>query len=115
MKQPGTAEVAGELSRVLTELGDALAAADLEGLLGSESALSTVATHLSRLRRLTADEREALRPELERARVALARCERLGHRLEALTRGALTLEAPSYSRRGAADATPTHARMEAKV
>lgn len=115
MKQPAPAEIAAELTGVLTQLGDALVAVDLEGLLTSESGLSTVATQLSRLQRLTLQEREALGPELERARVALARCERLGARLNGLARGGLTAGVTGYTRHGSSDAGRPTAQMEAKV
>jgi hypothetical protein len=115
MKQPAHAEIAAELTGVLAQLGDALAAADLEGLLTSETGLSTVATQLSRLLRLTLQEREALRPELERARVALARCERLGVRLHGLTKNGSTTGATGYTRRGSSDAGRPTSQMEAKV
>lgn len=115
MTQPASAQVASELANVLTRLGDALATTDLDGLLASEASLSTIATHLSRLQRLTGQEREALRPELERARAALARCERLGSRLQGLTGGALAVSVATYTRQGGTDRARPSAQMEAKT
>ncbi len=115
MKQPAHAEIAADLTGVLTQLGDALAAADLDGLLTSESALSTVATQLSRLQRLTHQEREALGPELERARMALARCERLGVRLHGLTQCGINTGATGYTRHGSSEAGRPTSQLEAKV
>lgn len=115
MEQPTHAAVAAALTGVLTQLGDALAAADLGGLLTSESELSTIAMQLSRLQRLTAQEQQVLRPELERARAALVRCERLGGRLQGMTSGTLATSVEAYTRRGATDGARPTSQVEVNV
>jgi hypothetical protein len=66
-----------DATRALHQLGDALAAAHLDGIVDAEPQLETVARALGALAAAPAD-RTILLPELRRARLALTRVQRLG-------------------------------------
>jgi hypothetical protein len=82
---------------------DALAQANVEGLLASEGALEFALAELPSLAHLGEDERAAVRSELEAAERALLRCRRLGSTLSDYVR--LTLASQS-SVSGSSDYAP---------
>lgn len=69
------------LRLALEGAADALAHAQVEGLLASEGALEFALAELPPMEGLAADDREAVRRELEAAERALLRCRRLGSTL----------------------------------
>jgi hypothetical protein len=66
-----------DATTALTALGDALATANLDGIVSVEPQLEAVARALNELS-ATPAERAALLPEIRRARLALTRVQRLG-------------------------------------
>ncbi len=82
---------------------DALVQANVDGLLASEGALEFALAELPSLADLGADERAAVRSELEAAQRALLRCSRLGSTLSDYVR--LTLASQS-SMIGSSDYSP---------
>ena len=80
MTELGTRAVtaAATLRDALEETAAALASPKLETLLAGESAIEAALGAMPPLDELPADERLAVRRELERARGALLRCRRLG-------------------------------------
>jgi hypothetical protein len=94
------------LTVALTSLGDALARADLSGVLDAEPSLTTAlaAVSSSRLRlnapALEGDQAVTLVTELNAAREALARCAALGQSLDAVVRIG-TLGTAGYDAAGA--------------
>lgn len=80
MTEPGTRALAAaaSLRDALERTATALARPKLETLLASESAIEAALSSMPALDELPADERLAVRRELERARGALLRCRRLG-------------------------------------
>jgi hypothetical protein len=66
------------LRLALEGAAEALAHAQVEGLLASEGALEFALAELSPMDALDGDERDAVRRELEAAERALLRCRRLG-------------------------------------
>ena len=69
------------LRLALEGAAEALAHAQVEGLLASEGALEFALAELPRMDGLVSDERDAVRRELEAAERALLRCRRLGSTL----------------------------------
>jgi hypothetical protein len=69
------------LRLALEGAAEALAHAQVEGLLASEGALEFALAELPPMQNLAADERDAVRRELEAAERALLRCRRLGSTL----------------------------------
>ena len=81
-QQPHPAlQAAARLRRALEQTAEALASPRLEHLLASETAIEEALGELPRLDGLDAAGRAAVRHELERARLALLRCRRLGSAL----------------------------------
>ena len=80
MTEQGTRAVAAaaQLREALEQTGAALASPQLETLLAGETAIEAALSAMPALDALPADERLAVRRELERARGALLRCRRLG-------------------------------------
>jgi hypothetical protein len=80
MTEPGTRAVtaAANLREALERTAAALASPRLEALLEGETAIESALSSIPALDELPADERLAIRRELERARGALLRCRRLG-------------------------------------
>lgn len=80
MTEQGTRAVAAaaNLREALERTATALASPRLETLLAGETAMEDALSSMPALDELPADERLAVRRELERARGALLRCRRLG-------------------------------------
>jgi hypothetical protein len=80
MTEQGTRAMtaASNLREALEQTAAALASPRLETLLSGEAAIEAALTVMPALDELPADERLAVRRELERARGALLRCRRLG-------------------------------------
>lgn len=80
MTEQGTRAVhaASTLRHALEQTAAALASPRLETLLAGETAIAEALSAMPSLEDLPADERVAIRRELERARGALMRCRRLG-------------------------------------
>lgn len=74
----GTLNATARLRAALESTATALAAADLDCLLASDTALQGALNALSTLAQADASDREAFRRELEGAADALRRCRRLG-------------------------------------
>ena len=69
------------LRLALEGAAESLAHAQVEGLLASEGALEFALAELPRMGSISAEERDAVRRELEAAERALLRCRRLGSTL----------------------------------
>ena len=94
---------AAEQLRVsLDAIAGALLTPNLEALLAAEHGLASALTELGRVRGVDPKERPQMRRELDRARVALARCRRFGTVLDAAAHAALTAQGRSadYDRAG---------------
>lgn len=91
------------LREALEGAADALAHANVDGLLASEGGLEFALAELPPMVGLDADERVAVRAELEGVERALLRCRRLGSTLSDCVR--LTLAAQAAGK-GADDYTP---------
>jgi hypothetical protein len=83
MTEQGTRAVAAaaHLREALERTAAALASPRLDALLAGETAIEAALSAMPALDELPADERLAVRRELERARGALLRCRRLGSSL----------------------------------
>ena len=93
------------LRLALEGAAEALAHAQVEGLLASEGALEFALAELPPMQGLPADERAAVRRELEAAERALLRCRRLGSTLTDYVRLTLASHAAAQAPTGyAADA-----------
>jgi phosphoenolpyruvate synthase/pyruvate phosphate dikinase len=101
--EPGHPLVA--LEQALVELGDALAAADLDRLLASEVRLAAA------LERPLPGDGTMPRELVDRTRAALLRCRRLGASLDAFLRSSADAMGvqPAYSRQGQGAAPPVRA------
>jgi hypothetical protein len=86
------------LRLALEGAAEALAHAQVEGLLASEGALEFALAELPPMEGLAMDERDAVRRELEAAERALLRCRRLGSTLTDYVR--LTLASQGAPARG---------------
>jgi hypothetical protein len=90
------------LRLALEGAAESLARAQVEGLLASEGALEFALAELPPMNSLGADERDAVRRELEAAERALLRCRRLGSTLSDYVRFTLASHAnasgaPNYA------------------
>jgi hypothetical protein len=83
------------LRLALEGAAEALAHAQVEGLLASEGALEFALAELPPLQGLDAGERDAVRRELEAAERALLRCRRLGSTLSDYVRLTLASHGPA--------------------
>jgi len=83
------------LRLALEGAADALAHAQIEGLLASEGALEFALAELPPLQGLDAAERDAVRRELLAAELALLRCRRLGSTLSDYVRLTLASHGPA--------------------
>jgi hypothetical protein len=83
MTEQGTRAItaAANLREALEQTAAALASPRLETLLSGDAAIESALSSMPPLDELPADERVAVRRELERARGALLRCRRLGNSL----------------------------------
>lgn len=81
MTESRAVSATSRLRQALEGAADALAQANVEALLASEGALEFALAEIPPMERLAADERAAVREELERASRALLRCGRLGNAL----------------------------------
>ena len=100
------------LRLALEGAAEALAHAQVEGLLASEGALEFALAELPPMQGLPADERNAVRRELEAAERALLRCRRLGSTLTdyvRLTLASHAAQTPSGYSSEAAGARSGHA------
>ncbi len=95
------------LNAALGQLGDALAAGDLDAILAAEPVLALAVASLSDVA-APASDRTALHSALLDARQALRRCERLGAGLDRFVSCSLTAQARalSYERDGGTAARP---------
>lgn len=97
---PPVAAVVCHVRRLLDTIGDALVQSRVEPLLTAEPDLEAALQALASLDPTTLDAsaRQTVRTEVERCRVALDRCRRLGASLECFT--ALMLDHVVYTRAG---------------
>ena len=94
------------LRLALEGAAEALAHAQVEGLLASEGALEFALAELPPMRVLEPSERDAVRRELEAAELALLRCRRLGSTLADYVRLTLASHDTSNPSSGYAHAAP---------
>jgi hypothetical protein len=92
------------LRLALEGAAEALAHAQVEGLLASEGALEFALADLPPMQDLDADARDAVRRELEAAERALLRCRRLGSTLSDYVRLTLASHGPASRTSGYAPA-----------
>jgi hypothetical protein len=106
-----------ELTRVLAEVGDAIAAADLPRLLDCEERLARAASRLASLPLNPAGDRVAQRGAIVRARTALARCRMLGSALQQTTQDCLALQGRGgeYGREGARSGADVRQSFDARI
>ena len=98
------------LRLALEGAAEALAHAQVEGLLASEGALEFALAELPPMQGLPSDERAAVRRELEAAERALLRCRRLGATLADYVRLTLASHAAAQAPTGySSDAPGAHA------
>jgi hypothetical protein len=82
----GNLTTVARLRAVLEDTAAALAAGDLTRLLASETALQAVLSAQPWNKRITPEERDVVRRELEAAAAAMLRCRRLGASLSEFVR-----------------------------
>jgi hypothetical protein len=108
------------LRLALEGAAESLAHAQVEGLLASEGALEFALAELPPMHTLGAEEREAVRRELEAAERALLRCRRLGSTLSDYVRFTLASHAhasggPNYATGARNDADYAGRGVNARV
>jgi hypothetical protein len=107
------------LRLALEGAAEALAHAQVEGLLASEGALEFALAELPPMQGLADSERDAVRRELEAAERALLRCRRLGSTLSDYVRLTLASHGDTDSSSGYSQAAPRvrsgHAGLNARV
>jgi len=108
------------LRLALEGAAESLAHAQVEGLLASEGALEFALAELPPMNALDADERDAVRRELEAAERALLRCRRLGSTLSDYVRFTLASHAnasgaPDYAADARTDAEYAGRGVNARV
>ena len=108
------------LRLALEGAAESLAHAQVEGLLASEGALEFALAELPPVNALDADERDAVRRELEAAERALLRCRRLGSTLSDYVRFTLASHAhasggPNYATGARNDADYAGRGVNARV
>ena len=118
MSEQGTRAVAAvrRLRVALETTASALAQPDLETLLAGESDLDVALAGLPGMETLPADERAAIRVEVERAHHALLRCRRLGAALGIFVRTSLEAQGRNeYGPRGSAATFYAGQAVDARV
>jgi hypothetical protein len=108
------------LRLALEGAAESLAHAQVEGLLASEGALEFALAELPPMNTLDAEERDAVRRELEAAERALLRCRRLGSTLSDYVRFTLASHAnaggaPNYAAGARSDADYAGRGVNARV